>query len=240
MEIIDHLRRQPRPVDRIDRRQRETAGEGLMGEHRLHQRLGIVEAAVDRDIVDVGAEHRRHLAALDLRHPALGVEHEDVDLGAAGERVDRRRSGVAAGRPDYRQMHVARRQEALEQQAEQLQRDILERQGRAVEQLEQPVALVELDQRRDRGMGEAAIGLAAQRAQSGLIDAVADEGRQHPHRGFDIIQPGERGDLVARQHRPGVGNVKPAVGRQSGERDFLEIERGRRPPGTDISHGGGA
>ena len=51
-------------------------------------------------------------------------------------------------------------EETLEQQAEQLQRDILERERRAVEQLEQPVALVELDERRDRGMGEAAIGLA--------------------------------------------------------------------------------
>ena len=81
-------------------------------------------------------------------------------LLAPGDRVDRGRAGVAAGRADDRQVLSAAGEEFLEQQAEQLQRDILERQRRAVEQLEQPLPLVELDQRGDRGVGEAAVGLA--------------------------------------------------------------------------------
>ena len=75
-----------------------------------------------------------------------------------------------------------RDEELLEQPAEQLQRDVLERERRAVEQLEQPLALVELPERGDRGVGEAAVGLGAELAQLVLGQAVADE-RQHDARG---------------------------------------------------------
>jgi hypothetical protein len=45
-------------------------------------------------------------------------------------------------------------EELLEQQPEQLERDVLEGERRAVEQLEQPVLMVELDQRGDRGVAK--------------------------------------------------------------------------------------
>ena len=91
--------------------------------------------------------------------PALGVEHEDIDLGAARHGIDRRRAGIARGRADDGQVLASpRAEEFLEQQAEQLQRDILEGQRRPVEQFEQPLLFVELLERRDRLVGEAAIG----------------------------------------------------------------------------------
>ena len=215
-------------------------GESAVGEHRLDQRLGVVEAAIDRDIVDVAVAHRGHLAPLDRGNAARRVEHEHVDLGPPGERVDRRRAGVARGRADHGQMRVAGAEEALEQQPEQLQRDILERQGRPVEQLEQPVARVELDQRRDRGVIEPAIGRLAQSAQLGRRQRIADKRLHHASRRLDIGQAGERGDLVMRQAGPGVGHVEPAVGSEPGESHRLEIKRGRAAAGADVAHGGGA
>src|SRR3546814_15847167 len=88
------------PVDRIDRAELKTCGEVLVVERGLHHCLGVVETALDRDIMDVGGEHGRHLAALDVGDAARRVEHEHVDMLAPRQRVDRRRSGVAAGRAD--------------------------------------------------------------------------------------------------------------------------------------------
>nr|GFD59507.1 hypothetical protein [Tanacetum cinerariifolium] len=76
-------------------------------------------------------------------------------------------AGVAAGRADHGDVAGAALEEFLEQEAEQLQRDVLERQRRAVEQLEQPLIVIELHQWRHRGMGEAAISGLAQLGQLG-------------------------------------------------------------------------
>ena len=86
------------------------------------------------------------------------MEHENVDLLAPRHGVDRRRPGIARRRADDGQVIVTARQEAFEQLSQQLQRDILERQGRAVEQFEQPMLMIELHQRHDRLMAEPAIG----------------------------------------------------------------------------------
>ena len=79
-KVIDHLGHQPRPVNRIDRTDAVLRNHVLIGEDTLHHRLRIVEAALDCDIVDIGRTHRRHLAALDVAHPALGVKHENLDI----------------------------------------------------------------------------------------------------------------------------------------------------------------
>ena len=52
-EVIDHLRDDARPVDRVDAGQPHAVAEGVMIEHRLHQRLAIVERAFDRERMDV-------------------------------------------------------------------------------------------------------------------------------------------------------------------------------------------
>ena len=107
-KVIHHLRHQPRPVDRVDRREAQPGGHRRIAEHPFHHRLAIVEAgAFDRDVVDVGGQHRGHLAALDVADAALGVEHEDLHSLAPGHRIDRRRSGIAAGRAHDRQRGVA-------------------------------------------------------------------------------------------------------------------------------------
>ena len=62
-------------------------------------------------------------------------------------------------------MLAAPRQHRVEHQPDELQRQILERQGRAVKQFEQPEPLVELHQRRHRRVRERAIGPRRERPQ---------------------------------------------------------------------------
>src|SRR3546814_15522745 len=98
----------------IDRRQIVPPGKGAIVEHRLHQRLRIVKAAVDGDIVDVGGHDRRHLTALHVGHAALRMEHEDVDLLAPRNGVDRPPAGISAGRADDADMHDTARQKPVQ------------------------------------------------------------------------------------------------------------------------------
>ena len=207
-EIIHHLRHEPRPVDRIDRADIERGGQRRVREHALHHRLRIVEAAGNRDIVDIGRAHRGHLAALDLAHPAFGMEHEDLHALAPGDRMDRRGARIAASRPDDRQRALALLQKPLEQQPEQLQCHILERKRRPVEQFEQPVLLVELNQRSDSRMIERLVGLYAEIAQLVFGKALSHEGCHDPHSEFGIGKPAQRGDLVAREVRPLLRQVE--------------------------------
>ncbi len=237
VEIIDHLRHQPRPVDRIDRRHLEPPGETGVVEHRLYHRLRVVEAALDGDIVDVGRQHGRHLSPLHIADPPARVEHEDVDPLTPRHRVDRGGAGIAAGRADDRQMPVGARDEAFEEQPEQLQRDILERQRRPVEQFEQEVAMVELDQRRHRVMAEPAIGGGAQVAQLRFAERVADERLHHPHGGFDIGQARQVRDLVRAHRRPFDRDIKAAVAGEARQRDVAEIEFGRGAARALVTHG---
>ena len=201
-EVIDHLGHQPRPVDRVDRADREAPGHRGVIEHPLHHRLGIIEGTFDRDVVDVGGQHRGHLPALDVADPPLGVEHENVDPGAPRHGIDRRRTGIAAGRPDDGQRIPAPAEEFLEQQAEQLERDVLECQGRPVKQLEQPLLLVELFERRHRLVGKAAIGLGGQFEQAFGGEASGHERGHDPRGQLGIGQPGHCRDLVLAEARP--------------------------------------
>src|SRR3546814_1662881 len=89
-------------------------------------------------------------------------------------------------------MHVTARQEPLEQEAEQLKRHILEGECRPVEQLQQPVAMVKLHQRRDTRMVEPAIGLGAQVAKLVLAQRIADERGHHGNRRFHIACGAQR------------------------------------------------
>ena len=80
------------------------------------------------------------------------------------------------------------RQEAFEEQAEKLQRHVLERQGGTVEQFQQPVLPVELDQRRHRIMGEPPIGRPAQVPQFILRQRIAHEIHDTLAQGLSSIQ----------------------------------------------------
>ena len=135
------------------------------------------------------------------------MQHEDVDAVPPGDRVDRGAAGVARRRADDGQRLAAAGQELLEEQAEQLERHVLEGERGPVEQLEQEMAMVELDQRRHRGLGEAAIGLFAQRAQLLFAQIVAGERRHHPDGGLDIGKALQPLDVLATEAGPARGDI---------------------------------
>ena len=100
-EVIDDLRGDARPVDRIDAREAAARRESARSLNRAFtMRLAIVERALDRERMDVRRVDRRHLPALHLRHAPMRVEDEDVDLIEALERLDRGAAGIARGRAD--------------------------------------------------------------------------------------------------------------------------------------------
>ena len=61
-EVIDRLRGDARPVDRVDAREPQLVAEARVVEHRLHERLAIVEGAFDRDGMHVRRVDRRSSA----------------------------------------------------------------------------------------------------------------------------------------------------------------------------------
>ena len=105
---------------------------------------------VDRDVVDIGCADRGHLPTLDVADAPLGVQHEYLDPVEPRNGIDRGATRIAAGGTDDGKLAVFAGQEFFEQQAQHLQGDILEGERRAMEEFEQPLALVELHQRGHR------------------------------------------------------------------------------------------
>ncbi len=181
-DVVRHLRRHARPVDRVGRGQSDALAQLLVAEQLLDDALAVVERAVDRDGVHVGRLDRRHLAPLHIAHAALGIEHDDLGTAARGEARDGRGARVARGRGQHRDVRVALLEHVVEEPPDELQREILEGQRRAVEELEQPLAGVELDERADRGVPEARIGLARTGARAARARARRPRRPRRPPR----------------------------------------------------------
>ena len=100
------------------------------------------------DVVDIGALHCCHLPALHVRHPAVGVEDEYVDIAAAFAALDGGRAGITGGRTHDHHFLVLAFQHIVEEAAQQLQGEVLEGQGGTVEQLQHPLVGGDLDGRK--------------------------------------------------------------------------------------------
>ena len=134
------MRRDAGEVDRIDRGQADLAREFGVGEQRLHDGLGVVEAAFQRDVVDIGMGEVVICSRCTSLTRPFGMHHKDIDVGQPAQRGDGGRAGIAGGGRDDGGAAAALGQRAAEQLAQHLQRDILEGQGGAVEQLQQIAA----------------------------------------------------------------------------------------------------
>ena len=116
---------------------------------------------------------------------------------------------------------------------DQLQRDVLERQRRAVEQLLHPELMVELDERRRRRDGgttrtprsHSRRSVASSRSGS-TNGSITSTARSTYVRGLPTRR--RAGELRDGQLRPVVRHVQPTVGRQAGEQDIAEA-RARAP-----------
>ena len=137
LEVVDDLRGDARPVDRVDGADRVARLEFRVGADRLDDVLAIVEHALDREIVDVGIGERKHLRRLERAHPPLRRQHEHARCHAC--RASRiRRSCRCRPRSAPRMLSSARlREHVLEQVAQELQRDVLEGERRAVRHVQQ-------------------------------------------------------------------------------------------------------
>ena len=78
----------------------DAVAEGVVVEHALHQRLAVVEGALDGDGVHVGLGRRRHHAPLHVGDAAFRKQDHDVDAARAAEGLDRGAAGVARGGAD--------------------------------------------------------------------------------------------------------------------------------------------
>jgi hypothetical protein len=227
-DVIDDLRGDAGEVDRVHRRQVQVAAQILIGEQRLHQILAVVEIAVDRDRMRVRRVDRRHLPALHLGDAAVRIEKEDVDRRAVAAGVERGRAGVARGRADDRHPLAAPRQRRIKELPQQLQRQILEGEGRSVKQLQQPQIVVELDQRRHRLVAKPGIGRLAQPAQLAGRKAVAGEEADDAGREIGIRQAAHLRQVERRQR---FRHVQPAILGEAGQQHVLEGMGRRLGPG---------
>jgi hypothetical protein len=66
-----------------------------MIEHALHHGLAVIEGAFNRERMNIGRGHARHLPTLHVRDAAMRIEDEDVDLIEALECLDRSASRIA-------------------------------------------------------------------------------------------------------------------------------------------------
>ena len=193
--------------------------EHFVGEHGLHEVLAVVERSLDGDVVDVRFVDGGHLPALHVTHPSRGVKHHDVEVAATDARRDRRRTGVARGGHHDRSPFATAGELVVHQPADELERDVLERQGRAVPELLHPQVVVELDNR-------AHVVVIEGRVCVGHRFAVdAGDGGRH----IDI-----RIGQVAGQLRQRVGDIEAAVTRQPFEHRVLEPELGGAPACADV------
>ena len=201
LEVIDDLRRNPRPVDRIDGADLVLLLEGGVIGDCLHDVLRVVEHAGDSDVEDVGIGQRIHLGALEGAHLAVRREHEDLDVMLAPHRVLGGGAGIAGGGAEDVDRLAALVQHVLEQVAEQLHRHVLEGERRAVGQFLRVQAIFELRQRRDLCRVTTVTGKAVHLGSVGFADNGAQIG------GRDIVDEA-RQDFV---RQVGIGKLAPGV-----------------------------
>ena len=234
--VVDDLGHDPGPVDGVHRGEVVPVPEGGVVEHGLHEVLAVVERPLHRDGLDVLRGNRRHLPSLHLADPALGVEDDDVDVGPPGHGVDRRAARVTAGRPDDGDPLGPLREDMVEQPADDLQRHVLERQRRPVEQLQQPIVGTELHEGTDGRVAERlrrGIGVGADGVEHCSVDLVADVRRHDRGRGGGVA----RARVDGRQRRPRRRYVEAAVGGETGQQRVGEAQLRCAPPGGDVAHG---
>ena len=220
-----------RPVDGVHGAEAARCAELRRVEEGLDNALAVVEVAFHCDAVDVLVRDRRHLALLDQRRAALREEDEALDAGLAAQAVDRRASSVARRRGDDGHAPLAaaralRLQDVRKDAPEELQRDVLERKRRAVEELEEVerrggvgAAAFELAHRRDASVAESrafAVHLAQDRFEIVPRNLLRRDELRHDLGGElpKVLKLRPLQPLLARDARDRVRDEQAAVQRQ--------------------------
>ena len=133
VEIVEGLRQEAGDVDAVGRCQPEDAAKVRIQEGGLDQGLAVVETAIDLEGSDILSQGRE-LALLDGAHPAAGIQDEDVRAGDAQEAVRDGAPGVT-GRGDE-DIDIPLVGEMAEEPGHEPGADILEREGRPMEEFQ--------------------------------------------------------------------------------------------------------
>ena len=236
VEVVDDLRHDARPVDRVDRNQTGALEEALIGEAGLDHLLAVVEVTFDGNVMDVVAKDAGHLATLHLGHPVVRVHDEDVDILASLAAFNSRRAGVTGGRAHDDHALAALDQEVVEQATQQLQGKVLERQGRAVEQLHHPLVAVQLTKRRDRLVLKNAVGVLQNLFEVSIRNATGNKRTHDVERQLVVRQTGPGRNLLLGKTRQILRDVQTTVRSQTGQQNIFKIQGRSLATGTDIAH----
>mmetsp|Transcript_44661 Transcript_44661/g.136229 ORF Transcript_44661/g.136229 Transcript_44661/m.136229 type:complete len:640 (+) Transcript_44661:438-2357(+) len=238
-EVVGGLGEDAAPVDGIDGPELDLLAEGRIGERRLDDVLTVVERTLHGDAVNVGVGDGRHLTLLNFRDAALGVQDDAVDALLSAEAVDRGRAGVSGGGPQHRESTVVRAglEEVLEEVPEHLEGDVLEGEGRAVEQLQHHVSPdidhgshVDGTERRARPRHDIGQFLPGDLV---LLHVLSD----HLDGEIGVRQRPPRFDLLLRYRGEGVGYEQSPIVGESSHDDLPEGEvvLRRTSPGRAVS-----
>ena len=184
----------------------------------------------------IAERSRGHLQALNLAHPALWVEHKDIEIGHAAKSGDGGRAGIARSGGDNSGTPPAFGQRAGEHPPQQLHRHILEGKCGAVKQLQQVEALPQIDQRGDGRGFKAGIGCSDIGPQGIGRETAIRKAGEDGEGCFPIRTLGERSDLRLFKYRPGGGQEQPAIGSRTSQQNIGKGLRGGLPPGADKIH----
>ena len=209
-EVVDDLGEDAAPVDGVDGAEVEVALEGEVVEDLLEDALAVVEGAVDGDAVDVRVGDGGHLAFLERADAAVGEHDEDVDAGLSADAVDGGGAGVSAGGAEDVEPLSGLGEDVFEDVAEELEGDVLEGEGWAMEELgdEEVSDLADGD---DLGRVEGGVAGRDETAEVIGGDGVADEERHDLAGEFGIGEGAPALEGGGGELRDGVGQEEPAV-----------------------------
>ena len=125
-------------------------------------------------------------------------QHDQIDIVETGERIDRGAAGIARGRDHDGGALRPLGQHVIHQPRDQLHRDVLERQGRAVKQLQHELIGAGLVERHHRRMTERGVGLIGHAAEIGIGNFAGDERPDDLDRDFPIGPAEKSGDGLRR------------------------------------------
>ena len=194
----------------------------MVVEHGFDERLAVVKRAAYGEGVNVLLLRRRHHAPLDVGHAALRKEDDDVDALRSSECLDRGSARIARSGADDRRALAALCEHVVHQPCQELHCDVLERERRTVEELEDRQARLQLVKRRHFRAVEACIGFFGHAGQVGARDVIAGEGVDDIDGDLGERFSGERGYRRGAQNRPARGHIEAAVARETSEDDVLE------------------
>ena len=245
LEVVHHLRRDARPVDRVDGADAVASLERQVIAHRLDDVLTVVEHALDRNIDDVRVLQAEHLRGLETAHLAVRAQHEDAHTALAAHRIFGAGAGVAAGRAEDVERLTGLGQRVLEQVAEQLHRHVLKGECRAVGEFEQVQPRLQRVERSDLAGVRAGHRVAIHRRGVGAAEDgaqvigrdVGDEARQHRKGQVGVVEPAHRLEFGGGKAQVISRHGQTTIGHQAAEQGVGEGECRRLAAGGDVLHG---